>query len=547
MEAGTGTKMSNTEIHQRLYQELIQWCAEHGIKPILIKLLGYSLGNLDYGRAKAPLSKGWTASEHSLSGNEINAHLHRGGWIGLLVPPGFIVVDVDNRDYYRRLHSRLKDLDIRHIAITTPGGGQFIFRDTNSVKTQGTKMITLGGVLVDYRLAGKGQIVMPTENTEGRYVNHMDHEIDALPLFFLPLRRYNEDKDIDAILPIPIRKGHRDDTLFRHACRLREWNAMYVLRLSHHQMVQVLREVNWFLCEPPLDEGTVEVKVKSALSYPTASNGPGQKTSDPGYLCRCNQEGDDDLSGGWVKLYRKLLDNSVFKDSEAVHLLVYSLLKANHKEKKILWNGNEITVKRGQFITGLHKISKETGISVKKIRARKKLFERLGIWAIKTAHTHSMLSVCNYGKYQGNQSEEGHTRGHSQGTYRATNKNEKKNTLIEDSIEFELASLLFSEIQKKEKELKLSPTKEPNLQEWTQHIDRLIRIDGRTPERIRDVIEWCQHDPFWQHNIDSTRKLREKFKKMEGLMVSKRNEKAAERPKEVREDLTGSGVREVSL
>ena len=37
------------------------------------------------------------------------------------------------------------------------------------------------------------------------------------------------------------------------------------------------------------------------------------------------------------------------------------------------------------------------------------------------------------------------------------------------------------------------------------------RIDKRTEEQIRYLIEWCQQDSFWQGNILSTKKLREKF------------------------------------
>ncbi|MBT9169502.1 MAG: hypothetical protein DDT19_02862 [Syntrophomonadaceae bacterium] len=39
----------------------------------------------------------------------------------------------------------------------------------------------------------------------------------------------------------------------------------------------------------------------------------------------------------------------------------------------------------------------------------------------------------------------------------------------------------------------------------------MIRIDKRDPEKIRQIIEWCQADDFWQNNILSTGKLREQF------------------------------------
>lgn len=284
------------------YRELEKWFNAFGIKPVFIKLRGYSRGNSDYQKAKQPLSKGWSKIENSLSEKEINLHVRQGGWIGLVIPNGFIVVDVDNKEQYQHLHNRLKDRGISHTAISTPNGGQLIFRDTGTVKKQGAKMITVGGIVVDYRIAGKGQIVMPTENTPERYVEHVDQTADDMPLFFRPVRQYNEG-DIDSILPIPISEGQRDDTLFRHACRLRNWNVKHLLQLNNGDILRVLQETNQLLCEPPINERTVEEKLRSALSYPAASGDPDRiQPPDPyfidedGYLCRWKEKNNTRIS-----------------------------------------------------------------------------------------------------------------------------------------------------------------------------------------------------------------------------------------------------------
>lgn len=75
-----------------------------------------------------------------------------------------------------------------------------------------------------------------------------------------------------------------------------------------------------------------------------------------------------------------------------------------------------------------------------------------------------------------------------------------------ESPEFQLSEFLFDEIRKR------NPNhKQPNLQAWAKDIDLMIRVDNRSPEDIRAVIAWVQQDPFWQCNILSTKKLREKF------------------------------------
>jgi hypothetical protein len=59
-----------------------------------------------------------------------------------------------------------------------------------------------------------------------------------------------------------------------------------------------------------------------------------------------------------------------------------------------------------------------------------------------------------------------------------------------------------------------------NLSTWARDIELLIRIDQRTPEEIRRVIDWCQQpNGFWGPNILSGRKLREKFDTLAGQML----------------------------
>ena len=53
--------------------------------------------------------------------------------------------------------------------------------------------------------------------------------------------------------------------------------------------------------------------------------------------------------------------------------------------------------------------------------------------------------------------------------------------------------------------------KDPNWKTWTEEIRKMVEVDGRTPEDIEKIINWCQADDFWQNNILSTAKLREKF------------------------------------
>ena len=45
---------------------------------------------------------------------------------------------------------------------------------------------------------------------------------------------------------------------------------------------------------------------------------------------------------------------------------------------------------------------------------------------------------------------------------------------------------------------------------WIDTIDKLIRLDNKSPEEIRAVISWTRNDDFWSNNFLSLTKLRSK-------------------------------------
>lgn len=70
-----------------------------------------------------------------------------------------------------------------------------------------------------------------------------------------------------------------------------------------------------------------------------------------------------------------------------------------------------------------------------------------------------------------------------------------------------LCDLLASLIRSRDPKAKCNPTGKA----WTDAIRLLTDADGRDPVEIERIIRWCQADGFWQRNILSAPKLREKF------------------------------------
>lgn len=68
--------------------------------------------------------------------------------------------------------------------------------------------------------------------------------------------------------------------------------------------------------------------------------------------------------------------------------------------------------------------------------------------------------------------------------------------------------------------------REGTISRWAKDMDRMIRLDGRSPEEVTGVIEWCQADSFWRCNILSGAKLREKYDTLL-LQMQREGEKSA--------------------
>jgi len=132
---------------------------------------------------------------------------------------------------------------------------------------------------------------------------------------------------------------------------------------------------------------------------------------------------------GWIKLHRKFLDWEWFNKSEAVHLFLYMLLKANHKDGK--WQG--VDVKRGQFISSLGNISNATGLSIQVIRTNLKRLEKTSEIEVKSTSQFTIVTICKYECYQQeNETTNKQLTNEQQTTNKrlTTNKNEKNNKEI---------------------------------------------------------------------------------------------------------------------
>lgn len=98
----------------------------------------------------------------------------------------------------------------------------------------------------------------------------------------------------------------------------------------------------------------------------------------------------------YVKLFRKMLRWEWYTDISTKVLFIHCLLKANWRDTK--WRGMDI--KRGQFVTSLSSLSKETGLSVQQVRTALEHLQVTGELTSKTYAKFRVLTVNFYTDYQ---------------------------------------------------------------------------------------------------------------------------------------------------
>ena len=231
-----------------------------------VKLRGYTNNNKSYSEAKNAIQKGYTDPAFiGLTTQEIQQHLKTGGWVGLVVPAGYIVVDVDDKDEGQFVLELLQAADYHFHAIESPRGYQFIFQDSELIKQQVNDVVSLLGVKVDYRLGGKGYIVAPAYNTKKRNWIHVNsEELTPMPFFF---GNMGKQKKNHFYFDFPLMEPGRNNALYRWGCKLVEYG------IDKEKIYEILSAIGKYGSDPPYPENELN-KVYSQV-YKQEPSGKG--------------------------------------------------------------------------------------------------------------------------------------------------------------------------------------------------------------------------------------------------------------------------------
>jgi len=203
---------------------------------------------------------------------------------------------------------------------------------------------------------------------------------------------------------------------------------------------------------------------------------------------------------GYIRLYRKITETSFWSNHNATRLALYLLTEANFKDKKTSVKYQEIIVNRGQILTGLKTLKKETGLSIRKIRTSLNFLETIDFLTRKTTNQFSVITITKYNDYQSIpiKATSNSTSKRQASDKQATSTEEckeckevkhipkkSKPDFSDDCIEFKILKLLDSKIR-----LAWPKVKNNITQSGARIISLILKYDNKSVNDIIGVLRW---------------------------------------------------------
>lgn len=230
------------------------------------------------------------------------------------------------------------------------------------------------------------------------------------------------------------------------------------------------------------------------------------------------------MKKGYIRLWRRIWDNwtwAVSFPKSKAEAWIDLILMAQGTEQKIMIEGQEQILKRGQILTSILALSQRWGWSRNKVRhfLRSLSAQKPPQIGHRKGHNYSIITICNYRLY--NPLSEKRT---PKSTPKRTAKGQQKDTLnkrINKDKEkplvrkmakpyFELVDLLNEKMLENDPKAKIADT-EDRRSKWANVFRLLIERDERDLEEVKEILIWCQEDDFWQGNILSAAKFRKQY------------------------------------
>lgn len=136
------------------------------------------------------------------------------------------------------------------------------------------------------------------------------------------------------------------------------------------------------------------------------------------------------MNRGYVRLWRRFLDDGYLQNANRCVFMLWCLLKATHQPHTVAVGMQRIELAPGEFIFTLRNAAQDLKLSVKQIRVIAATLKNSGFLALKTTNKFSVISIVNWPIYQAAEEEKGTQKGTlraNKGHIYKNGKNGKKN------------------------------------------------------------------------------------------------------------------------
>ena len=109
------------------------------------------------------------------------------------------------------------------------------------------------------------------------------------------------------------------------------------------------------------------------------------------------------INSGWVKLYRKLMDNPIWLEERFTkgQAWVDLIMLSNFESRTIVFDGEKIVIERGQVFTSIVKLSKRWKWDRKTVSKYLVFLEKEGMIKKESDNKKTVITIINYSNFQG--------------------------------------------------------------------------------------------------------------------------------------------------
>lgn len=193
-------------------------------------------------------------------------------------------------------------------------------------------------------------------------------------------------------------------------------------------------------------------------------------------------------SVGWIILHRKIEECDIWLTDEPYDkrsAWVDLLLSANHEDNDMIFDGHKITIRRGQHITSVRKLSAKWGWGKSKVLSYLRLLEECEMITRNADSRRTLITIVNYDFYQSDNIKKrtlkGHSRdsdgtvtGHSSSTNKQIN-NERNNDNNDKQVYGEYHHVRLTD---KERDTLMNEFGEVETSEAIKYLDEYIEMKG---------------------------------------------------------------------